>query len=674
MSSENRSPAMSRREFMKIGVAASAALGMGAGASFVPKIFGKARATKKIIVLGMDGLDHGLVKGWMETGKLPAFRRLVAEGGDFRPLRSSIPPQTPVAWSNFITGTDPGGHGIFDFIRRDPLNLDPSYFLDFSATETVGAKHTIRVGSIIFPLSGGEVKNLRKGEAFWQVTEKHGIPSAIIRMPSNYPPVPTRARTLSGMNTPDIKGTYGIFNYYTNENMQVTEDTAGTGRVHDVFVIDNRVESRLPGPVNSFRAGGPETGIDFKVFIDPSSPVAKIVIPGQEFILREKEWSGWKTLRFDFIPTQGVSGICQFYLKEVRPKFKLYVSPIHIDPADPALPISTPGSYSKELARRFGPYFTKGLPADTAALDNEVLDEEEFLAQDDVVLRESLQELDYELARFDEGLFFFYFSSTDQRQHMFWRLIDPEHPGYDANLAAKYGNTIENIYIDMDRVLDRVLRNVDRDTLLIVMSDHGFNPFRRGFNLNTWLLQNGYVRLAKPWKQETTAFFDDMDWSKTRAYGAGLNGLYINEKGREREGTVAPGAEKDNLVHEIARKLEALVDPKTGEKAILHAYIAKEVYHGPYTDLAPDIVLGFDRNYRISWQSPLGGFPADVFVDNARKWSGDHMSSPDVIPGVVFANRPIRAETPALYDITVSILEAFGIPKPDAMIGQSIFS
>jgi predicted AlkP superfamily phosphohydrolase/phosphomutase len=674
MSHSKESPSLSRREFIKLGAAASAAVGLGAGGSFVPKVFGKAAATKKVIVLGMDGLDHGLIKGWMEAGKLPSFRRLLANGGGFRPLRSSIPPQTPVAWSNFITGTDPGGHGIFDFLRRHPGNLDPSHFLDFSATETLPAKHTIRIGSTIFPLSGGEVRNLRKGTAFWQAAEKRGIPATIIRMPSNYPPVPARGRTLSGMNTPDIKGTYGLFNYYTNESLQIIEEAAGGGRVHDVYVIGNRVEAKLPGPANSFRSGNPETVIDFRVFIDPVNPVAKIAIQGQEFILREKEWSGWKRVRFEFIPTQTVSGICQFYLKEVRPKFKLYISPVHVDPADPALPISTPASYAEELARRFGPFFTKGLPADTAALDNHVLDEGEFLAQDDVVLSESLEELDFELGRFEEGIFFYYFSSTDQRQHMFWRLIDPDHPSYDAKLAGKYGRTIEEIYVEMDRVLDRVLRKVDRDTLLLVMSDHGFNPFRRGFNLNTWLLQNGYLRLAKPWKQETTSFFDDMDWAKTMAYGVGLNGLYINEKGRESEGTVAPGPEKENLIREIARKLEALTDPKTGEKAILYAYVANDVYHGPYVDLAPDIVLGFNRGYRISWQSPLGGFPKDVFVDNDKKWSGDHMTSPDVIPGIVLANRPIRAETPALYDITATVLGVFGIDPLEGMIGRSIFS
>ena len=664
---------MSRREFVKLGAAASAALSLG-GRSFVPRVYGKARATKKVIILGMDGLDHGLVGRWMEEGKLPAFRRLLREGGDFRPLLSSIPPQTPVAWSNFITGTDPGGHGIFDFFNRNPQATDINDFLVFSATETTPAKHTVRIGNTVLPLSGGSVRNLRGGKAFWQVADEHDIPATIIRMPSNYPPAPTRARTLSGMNTPDLKGRYNTFNYYSNESTGPIQEAGGGGYAHDVFVIDNRVEAKLPGPANSFRVGNPEVEVAFQVFLDPVHPAAKVVLQDQEFILREKEWSGWKRVSFTLFPTQSVNGICQFYLKEVRPKFKLYVSSIHIDPARPALPISTPDSYSRELERRFGPFFTKGLPADTAALENDILDEEEFLAQDDVVLRESLDQLDFELGRFDEGLFFYYFSSTDQRQHMFWRLLDPGHPAYDAKLAGKYGKTIEEIYGEMDKVLDKVLRKVDKETLLLVMSDHGFNPFRRGFNLNTWLFQNGYHRLAKPWKQEESGLFENTDWAKTQAYGVGLNGLYINEKGRERTGIVPSGPDKDNLVREIARKLEALTDPKTGERVVFRAYPAREVYHGPYVDRAPDIVLGFARGYRISWQSPLGYFPKEVLEDNAKKWSGDHMTAPDIIPGIVFANRKIRAEMPALYDLTAAILDVFGLERPAGMIGRGIFA
>jgi predicted AlkP superfamily phosphohydrolase/phosphomutase len=659
---------LSRREFLKAGVAASAALGLGGASTFVPKVYGRARSTRKMIVLGLDGLDPVLTRRWIDEGRMPAFRRLLEQGGDFRPLGTSLPPQTPVAWSNFITGMDPGGHAIFDFIHRDP----ESYMPEFSSTETVGASKTVRLGKTLLPLSSGRVRSLRRGRTFWQVLEDGGVPSTIFKMPTNYPPAETKQRTLAGMNTPDVRGTYGVFRYYTNEPLSVAQEAGGGGYVHDVYVIGNRVEAELPGPINSLKTDRPDTVVPFQVFIDPQNAAAKIRIQGNEFVLKEKEWSGWIRVRFNLIPTQSVHGMCLFYLKEVRPKFKLYVSPIHMDPARPALPLSTPESYARELERRFGPYFTKGLPADTSALENGVLDEEEFLTLDNMVYEESMAMLEYELGRFEEGLLFFYFSNADQRQHMFWRLTDPEHPAYEEKLAARFSDVIAKSYAELDRALDLALRRADKDTVVLALSDHGFNTFRRGFNLNTWLLQNGYHRLQRPWKQEESVLFDNTDWSKSKAYGVGLNSLYINEAGRERGGIVAPGPDKDNLVHEIARKLEALTDPKTGERPILKAFVGRETYHGANVDRAPDIVLGFNRGYRISWQSPLGAFPREVLEDNAQKWSGDHMSAPHVLPGIAFANRNFTAEAPALHDLTASVLGVFGIEKPKEMIGANV--
>lgn len=658
--------ALDRRAFLKLGLGASAALALG-GAPL--RVAGKTATRTKVVILGMDGLDPRLLGLWMDAGRLPAFKKFIA-GGDFRRLGTSLPPQSPVAWSNFITGTDPGGHGIFDFVARDPKTYIPV----FSGTETLPGGRSIRIGDIVLPLSGGRVRNLRRGRAFWQILEEHDIPATVFKIPANYPPVATKQRTLSGMGTPDLLGTYGMFNYYTNEFKDLTQETGGGGHVREVYVIGNRVEARIPGPRNAFRREAPETEVDFQVFLDPSNPVAKIVLQGQEFILREKEWSGWKSVRFGLIPTQSVSANCLFYLKEVRPKFKLYVSPLHFDPARSALPISTPESYARELERRFGPYFTKGLPADTSALDNEVLDEAEFLELDGMILRESRAMLDYELDRHDSGLLFYYFSSTDQRQHMFWRYLDPSHPAYDARGAEAYGRVIEDTYVEMDRILDHVLGRIDKDTILLVMSDHGFNSFRRGVNLNTWLLQGGYHALQDPRRQAESTLFENTDWGRTKAYAVGLNGLYVNERGRERDGIVAAGAEKENLVREIARHLEELVDPATGEKAVLRAFVAADVYHGPYAGSAPDIVVGFNRGYRISAQSSLGGFPKELIEDNRQKWSGDHMSAPEVIPGVVAMNRKIRADAPALYDLTATVLDIFGIPVPKEMTGRSVIS
>ncbi|MFB0566797.1 MAG: alkaline phosphatase family protein [Candidatus Aminicenantaceae bacterium] len=658
---------LNRREFIKLSLSAGSIFTLGTTSERLLRAFGKRETSKKVIILGLDGMDPHLVQILMDQGKLPHFQRLRSEGS-FKALRTSNPPQSPVAWSNFITGTNPGGHAIFDFIHRDPENYLPV----FSSSQTEEAKKTITIGDYVFPLSGGEVKQLRQGKAFWKILEEYDIPATIFKIPSNYPPVHTKQRTISGMNTPDILGTYGIFNYYTTEPTELKEDIGG-GRIHEVFVIDNIVEDKLPGPRNTFKKDRPESSIDFKVFIDPVNLVAKILIQNNEFILKEGEWSEWKKVRFSMIPTQSVSGICQFYLKQIRPHFKLYVSPINIDPGNAALPISTPKSYSEELEKKFGPFFTKGLPADTKALDHGVLDEHEFLKIDDFVLKEREEMFDHELSRFDSGLLFYYVSSTDQRQHMFWRLIDKEHPMYDSTLASKYGKVIENIYLEMDKFLAKAMEKTDKNTILMVMSDHGFTPFRRSFNLNTWLKENGYLNLINRWRQGREEFFLNTNWSKTKAYAYGINSLYINQEGREREGIVKPGGEKEALVREIIQKLEKAKDPKTGEAVILKAYAAKDIYKGRYVEQAPDIIVGYNRGYRASWSTPLGRIPLNVIEDNTEKWSGDHCMDSSVIPGILFINRKVKAEYPALYDLTPTILSIFGIEQPKEMIGKPVF-
>ena len=656
-----------RRDFLRLGLVAGSLASLNKGCMSVVRNSGNRQTQRKMIILGFDGMDPGVLEFLMDQGKLPAFRKLRSEG-DFRRLRTSLPPQSPVAWSNFITGMDPGGHGIFDFIHRTPEDYIPY----LSTSRVKPAKWTVKMGDYVLPISSGKVELLRKGRAFWQILEDRDVPATVVQIPSNFPPAETSQRTLSGMGTPDILGTYGIFNFYTTLGLDMAADIGG-GKINLVQVADNVVETELAGPPNSFRKSGVASTIPFKVFVDPVNPVAKIQIQDHEFILKEGEWSTWKRVRFPMIPTQSVQGICQFYLKQVHPEFQLYVSPVNIDPASPALPISTPANYSKELERHIGPFFTKGLPADTKALDHGVLDESEFLVQDENVLEESLKLFEYELQRFESGLWFHYFSSTDQRQHMFLRLIDKTDPFYDRDLAAKHENVIEHVYGEMDRVLARTMSKVDGNTLLMVMSDHGFMPFRRSFNLNTWLLQNGYMRLVDPTMQESPEFFSNTDWSGTRAYALGLNGLYVNVKGREGRGIVEPQAEKQSLIEELARKLEDVVDPLTGDRVITRAYIARQVYHGPMVDQAPDIIVGYNKGYRASWATPLGRAPRDIFENNESKWGADHCMDPEFLPGILLTNRKIKAAKPALCDLTATILRAFDIERPSEMIGQDVF-
>jgi predicted AlkP superfamily phosphohydrolase/phosphomutase len=654
-----------RRNFLQASLAAGSLVQLGQSCRSIVRNAGARQTRQKMIILGFDGMDPGILAKYMDRGKLPAFSKLRNEG-DFRKLRTSLPPQSPVAWSNFISGMDPGGHGIFDFIHRTAEDYTP-----YLSTSRVTPGKTIGMGSYLFPVTGGEVELLRKGAAFWQILEEHDVPASVVQIPSNFPPAPTSQRTLAGMGTPDILGTYGIFSFYTTRQLDLKPDIGG-GRINLVRVNDNLVQTDLEGPPNNFRKENPASRIPFKVVIDPVHPIGKILIQEYEFILKEGEWSDWVHVRFPLIATQEVRGICRFYLKQVRPDFKLYISPINIDPASPALPISTPKAYSVNLEKRIGPFFTKGLPADTKALDHGVLDYEEFLAQDQSIMKESLALFQDELERFESGLWFHYFSCSDQRQHMFLGLVDPGHPLYESALASMAEKVVEGIYEEMDRVLARALAKVDDHTLLMVLSDHGFASFRRSFNLNTWLFLNGYMRLMDPAKQEEAEFFLNTDWSGTRAYALGLNGLYLNERGREGMGIVEPGDEKDALIRELASKLEAVVDPQTGERVISKAYAARDVYHGPMVEQAPDIIVGYNRNYRASWATPLGRVPRTLIEDNREKWCADHCMDPELLPGILLSNRRVRAEDPSLCDLTATILETFGIERPQGMIGRSI--
>ncbi len=613
-------------------------------------------------------MDPQLLTRFMQEGKMPNFATL-AQRGSFKRLTSSIPPQSPVAWSNMITGMNAGGHGLFDFIHRDPKTLA----LYFSASRVEAPKHSIHLGSWVIPLGSGSAEQLRRGKAFWEILDDHGIPNSVFRIPANFPPVPAKGETLSGMGTPDLRGTYGTFSFYTDDPTAVAGAVEG-GQVIPVQVENSQVIANLIGPDNTSRKGSPAATEPFSVAVDPLESVARIAVQDHEFVLREGEWSDWVKIEFQLIPFFGnVKGMCRFYLKQAHPRFQLYVSPINIDPADPALPISTPSSYSRFLSEEVGEFYTQGIAEDTKALSDGVLDDKEFLEQSRTVLAEHRRIFDLQFPKFQKGVFFFYFSSLDLNSHMLWRLIDPEHPAYDATLASQYGSVLQDFYQQMDQVLGEVLPKLDEHTTLLVLSDHGFAPYRRSFNLNTWLLNNGYIALKSDANPDDNEPLANVDWSKTRAYGLGLNGLYLNMHARERQGIVTPGAEADALLKEIREKLLAVRDPINNLPVITRVDFAADVYQGPYAHDGPDALVGYNRGYRAGWKTILGAFPPEVLEDNTNAWSGDHCMDYTLVPGVLLSNRDIAAATPALTDIAPTILAEFGIAKPKDMMGQSVF-
>jgi predicted AlkP superfamily phosphohydrolase/phosphomutase len=611
-------------------------------------------------------MDHELTTRLMAEGRLPGLSRL-AETGGFAPLGSSIPVQSPVAWSDFITGQDAGVHGIFDFMHRDPETMLP--YLSTSRTEA--PEHVLRLGDWQFPLDGGKVELLRRGRAFWETLEEHGVPTTIIRIPANFPPSGTASRELAGMGTPDILGGYGTFSHYTTDRLAFLGMDIAGGNLYTVEEEDGVIAAELVGPDHPLKTIRQPLTAPFALHLDPDRPAVKLEVGDEVRILEEGEWSDWVTVTFDLIPTQTVSTQARFYLRQVRPHLALYVSPLNLDPMAPALPISTPESWASELAEATGRYYTQGMPEETGALAAGVFTGEEFLAQAEIAGREILDQFPWVLSRFDRGLLFYYVGNGDLVSHMMWRPMDPDHPAYDAEKDAPFADVVPRVYEQMDGLVSHTLDRMGDDTLLIVMSDHGFTSWRRTFHLNAWLHQNGYLAVKDETLPEGVELLQNVEWSGTRAYSIGLNGLYVNLQGRERNGIVRP-AERDSLLGEIAERLKATIDPETGNPAVSQVYLRDETYtDGGQREIGPDAVIGYWKGTRGADASALGEVGKEVLADNDKPWSGDHeMDTPDV-PGILVSSRPLKRPAVNLRELHASVLAEFGVEPDEADPGRN---
>lgn len=618
---------------------------------------------KQVIVLGFDGMDFVYTQKLMAEGRMPNFSK-VAQAGSFGPLATAVPPQSPVAWSNFITGLDSGGHGIFDFVHRDPSTMQPY----LSTSRTTGSEKAIKVGSYKFPIAGGEVELLRRGTPFWELLEENGVESHIYRMPANFPPSGSATIELSGMGTPDILGSPGTFSFYTSDIFTNEEQISG-GAIYALDFWDNRAEGRLHGPENPFLQRRELLSADFTLHVDPEAPVAKLVVGDEERVLAVGEWSDWVPVTFEMIPTQVLPTMGRFYLRSVKPEVELYVSPLQIDPMQPAMPISTPDSFAAELARRTGRFYTQGMPEDTKTLTGDIFSREEFLDQAKITGDEILEQYEYVLGDFDGGLLFYYFGNLDQICHMMFRATDPEHPAYDPERDPVYLEVVESVYEAFDEIVGQTLELMPPDAQLIVMSDHGFSSWRRAFHVNDWLIENGYMVVKDPDRVAGTNMFSSVDWSRTRAYALGLNGLFVNVQGREANGVV-PAAERDALVDEISEKLLAYVDPETGNPAISRIYRREETYQGEHLEIGPDIQIGFDKGTRCSFESAIGDLTGKIIEDNLSEWSGDHCMDHTKVPGILLTNRALAQPATSLQELGGSVLAEFGISWDEGVPAQ----
>ncbi|MGC4050825.1 MAG: alkaline phosphatase family protein [Paludibaculum sp.] len=605
----------------------------------------------RMIVLGVDGMDPGFVeKNW---AVLPNLDRLRRQGG-FQRLATTNPPQSPVAWSAVITGLDPGGHGIFDFVHRDAATITPYS----SMAEVLDARRTFAFGPWILPLESGQVRSLRKGAAFWTLLSAQGVPARILRMPVNFPPVEFPGESLAGMGTPDLQGGYGTFTTFTSER-GVIDRTVPGGRIVAVKMQGRQALLTVEGPVNGFRRGHPVSAAWLTVDADEGTDTALISAGGRRIALRVGEWSPWFQLEFPLLgPVAKTRGIARLLLRRVKPFLEVYLSPVNMDPRDPALPISTPKELSASLASAVGPFYTQGIAEDTSALRAHSLNHAEFLQQAGQVLDDSMKLFRYELSRYEDGLMFYYFSSVDQHAHVLWGHDDAE---------------LTRVYRRIDEAVGLAMAKLGADGTLVVMSDHGFSTFDRAVHLNAWLAQEGLLKLIDGSKRGDEELFANVDWSQTRAYALGLNEIYLNLAGREPNGAVAPGEGSQAVLQRISERLLALRDPQTGKAVVRAVYPAAQVATGKLPGYAPDLVVGYTPGYRASWQTALGAVPEQILVPNEEAWLADHCIDPEFVPGVFFTNRTPALEKPHLRDVPVSILKHFGVAVPAAMTGHPMF-
>ena len=659
-------------------------------------------ARPKLLILGFDGMDPALLDRWMKAGQLPNLSRLASTGG-VRPLTTTHSPESPTAWASFATGVNPGKHNIYDFLVRDTT----TYLPDLGMVRREPARFLFNY----VPIAKPKLFSIRGGTSFWVTAGQAGVRSSILTVPVTFPPeeVPN-GELLSGLPLPDIRGTMGTFYYFATDLSRYEEGNTEFGGVLKRLVMEQDVaRTELIGPPNpivrseiqALRSKGPtpsdgdratiaalqaqeDVRVPMTIRWNRSAKTATVEIQGQSLLLEPGKMSRWIDLEFRVNFLVRLHGMAQLLLMKADNELQLYVSPVNWKPDAPPLPISSPPAFAGDLFERLGYYRTLGWAEATWPLNEGRMDEQTFMEDLYKAFDDRAQVI---LSRIDAGnwdLLVGVVESTDRVQHMMWRLHDPKHPMYDAALAQKFGDSILRVYRRADQLVGEALERIDPGTTVLVVSDHGFHSWRKAVNLNTWLVQQGYMVLQSqgqaPGEKKLDdlfgggEFWENVDWSRTRAYAMGLGQIYFNLRGREARGIVSPGAEAKQLADELSARLLTMTDPDDGARIVRSVYQRDAVYTGEFLHNASELQVGMEDGYRVSWQTTLGGSPPGIVYPNMKKWSGDHGGYDfATTAGVLVSNKPFASQAPSIVDIAPTVLKFFGLQIPSSVDGKSIF-
>ena len=556
----------------------------------------------KTLLLGFDSFDPHTFEELAGKNQLPNLEKFSQQGG-YSQLQVSSPPQTEVSWTSIATGVDPGGHGIFDFVHRDPASYMPYVSVLPMRKSAVGEQ-------FVPPYTA---------RTFFEEAADMGYASTALWWPAMFPARQSLpVNTLPGLGTPDIRGQLGVGILFTTEEETLKKTTVGkltmTGK--------GCFAASLPGPQTPGR-NGPQTihiPISLEV-LDPNS--AKLMIDGHQVDLRLGAWSEIVEMRFKAGMLFNVYAITRFIAVSLQKEIRLYALPLQIHPLHSTWHYASSNSFAKKLWKDVGPYLTLGWPQDTTGLEDGCITDEQFLDLCQSIFERRIQILHYLMNDFREGVLGSIFDDLDRVQHMFF------HDRRDV---------VDDWYRRLDRFVGDIAARVDQWSgkyRFLILSDHGFSDFRNKVHLNRWLLENGYL-----FTQNEGNDLSGVDWSKTVAYAVGLNSLYLNIAGREGQGVVSAD-HIENLLTELKSKL---LDWKDGDQTsvIQKIRLKHETYSGPYTRFGPDLVVGYAPGYRASAETGLGKIPALAIERNSDHWGADHCMDAEVVPGVIFANRDLR--------------------------------
>jgi len=556
----------------------------------------------KTLILGFDSFDPAVFEEMAGKNRLPNLEKFIQQGGYSR-LEVCSPPQTEVSWTSMATGTDPGGHGIFDFVHRDPATYTPYVSI-------LPTRNTALGEQFVPPYTA---------KTFFEEAADMGYPATALWWPAMFPARPDLpVNTLPGLGTPDIRGQLGVGTLFSTEE----EEKKKTGIVRLLSAGKDRFTASLPGPQTQSRSG-PQT-ISLPISLDViDGKTARLLVDKQQVDLRLGEWSDIVELRFKAGMLFTIHAITRFIATSLDGVVRVYGLPLQIHPLHSTWHYASSNAFSKKLWKEVGPYLTLGWPQDTTGLEEGCISDEQFLDLCQKIFERRIQILYYLMRDFREGVLASIFDDLDRIQHMFF------HNRMDV---------VQDWYERLDRFVGDVNGKLEAWSgkyRYLILSDHGFSDFRNKVHLNRWLLENELLCMKNGGDD-----LNAVNWSKTGAYAVGLNSIYLNVSGREGQGIVQAD-ELEGLLISIQEKLLDWKD-SNGNPVIQRIRPKHEVYSGPYSRFGPDLVVGYAPGYRASAETGLGKIPAVSMEPNTDHWGADHCMDSDVVPGVIFANRDLR--------------------------------